>query len=133
MIIWFTGQPNSGKSTLSLALIAHLNYLRKSSTWIDGDKLRKLINNTDYSIKGRRNNIDAAQLMAKTANVNNDYVIVSVVAPFKDQREDFKASNNVKEIYLVSSRIREGKMVNYYEPPTENFLYINTDTTSIGE
>jgi len=133
MIIWFTGQPNSGKTTLSTILLLYLNSIGKTTNWIDGDSLRKLIKNTDYSVKGRRHNIDVAQSMAKNFALNNDYVVVSVVAPFRDQREHFKANNNVKEIYLKSSRIREGKMVDYYEPPEENFLYINTDTSNIIE
>lgn len=133
MIIWFTGQPYSGKTTLSTILILYLSSIGKITSWIDGDSLRQLIKNDDYSEKGRRHNIDAAQTMAKTYSLNNDYVVVSVVSPFRDQRESFKANNNVKEIYLKSTRIREGRMVDYYEPPEENFLYINTDTSNIIE
>ena len=39
----------------------------------------------------------------------------------------------VKEIYLHSTRIREGKMVSYYEPPLKNYLSIDTDKHSITE
>ena len=39
MIIWFTGQPNSGKTTLALELTHHLHEMRKDLTAIiiDGD------------------------------------------------------------------------------------------------
>jgi adenylylsulfate kinase-like enzyme len=44
MIIWFTGQPNSGKTTLALELVHCLHEMRKdvTATIIDGDSLRQL-------------------------------------------------------------------------------------------
>jgi len=38
-----------------------------------------------------------------------------------------------KKIYLHSSRLREGKMVEYYEPPLNNYLDIDTDKYTIEE
>jgi len=38
-----------------------------------------------------------------------------------------------KEIYLHSSRLREGKMVEYYEPSLNNYLDIDTDKYTIEE
>jgi adenylylsulfate kinase-like enzyme len=62
-----------------------------------------------------------------------DYVIVAAVSPFKDQRDWVKTKTNVKEIYLTSSRQRDGRMVDYYSPPTNNYLHIDTDTHSVIE
>jgi adenylylsulfate kinase len=57
MIYWFTGQPGSGKTTLAKKL---QNWLqtdkknwRKTVFHIDGDQLRELFPNTNYTKEGR--------------------------------------------------------------------------------
>lgn len=137
MIIWFTGQPNSGKTTLALELVHHLYELRKDVTAIiiDGDSLRKITHNVDYSKNGRRKNVQTAINLSTNSDVSNDYTVVALVSPFRDLRELLKnnTKHTVKEIYLHSSRLREGKMVDYYEPPLNNYLDIDTDKHTIKE
>lgn len=130
MIVILTGQPFSGKTTLATALHNSVS-ASKSAIIIDGDELRKLTNNVDYSISGRKKNIQTAIDMAVEANKSTDYVIMSLVFPFRDMREFLKNIHGAKEIYLKSSRIREGKMVQCYEPPLDNFLYIDTDCLDV--
>lgn len=131
MIIWITGQPASGKTTLAKKLTEC--FVSKSYTIIDGDNFRQLTENNDYSEKGRRLNIERMMITAIEHNHHYDYVIVAAVSPFKDQRDWIKTKANVKEIYLTSSRQREGRMVDYYSPPTNNYLHIDTDTRSVVE
>ena len=137
MIIWFTGQPNSGKTTLALELSHYLHEIRKdiTATIIDGDSLRKITRNIDYTKSGRRKNIQTAITLAINSDSSNDYTVVSLVSPFRDLRESLKNNNKhvVKEVYLHSSRLREGKMVDYYEPPLTNYLDIDTDKHTIEE
>ena len=132
MIIWLTGQPGAGKTTLAKLLEA---YFPDQSVVIDGDDLRELLKNTDYSENGRRENIDNAQNMAKDLYYNEYNVIVSLVSPYKDQRELFKQDmgSSIKEVYVHTSNIRgkEHFHVQNYEAPTENFIDI--DTTDKGE
>jgi adenylylsulfate kinase-like enzyme len=132
MIIWLTGQPGAGKTTLAKLLEA---YFSDQSVIIDGDDLRELLKNTDYSENGRRKNIEYAQNMAKDLYYNEYNVIVSLVSPYKDQRELFKQDmgSNIKEVYVHTSNIRgkEHFHVQNYEAPTENFVEI--DTTDKGE
>jgi adenylylsulfate kinase len=137
MIIWFTGQPNSGKTTLALELVHLLHEMRKdiTATILDGDSLRKVTRNTDYTKDGRRRNVQTAITLAINSDSSNDYTVVSLVSPFRDLRESLKNNNKhvVKEVYLHSSRLREGKMVDYYEPPLTNYLDIDTDKHTIEE
>jgi adenylylsulfate kinase len=137
MIIILTGQPNSGKTTLALELVHHLHKMCNdvTSIIIDGDSLRTITRNTDYSKEGRRKNVQTAIDLSTNSDISNDYTIVSLVSPFRDLRELLKNNNKhiVKEIYLHSIRIREGKMVDYYEPPLDNHLDIDTDKYTIEE
>ena len=137
MIILFTGQPNSGKTTLSLELVHFLHESRKDITavTIDGDCLRKITKNADYSKDGRRKNVQTANNLAINSDISNDYTVVSLVSPFRDLRESLKNNKKhiVKEVYLHSNRLREGKMVDYYEPPLNNYLDINTDKYTIQQ
>lgn len=132
MIYWFTGQPAAGKTTLAKHLISYLSNTEKV-IHIDGDDLRDIFQNKDYSELGRRRNIERAQDIARFMNLKGHSVVVSLVSPYKDQREEFKKNNDVIEVYVHTSetRGRESFHVSNYEPPTDNF--IDLDTTNRGE
>jgi adenylylsulfate kinase-like enzyme len=55
-------------------------------------------------------------------------VLVSLVSPYKDQREDFKNREDVIEVYVhtTEDRGRNQFHVGNYEPPTENFIDLDT-------
>jgi adenylylsulfate kinase-like enzyme len=137
MIYWFTGQPGHGKTVLAKMFKEYLNtnYSHKKIIHIDGDDLRNIFDNKNYTKKGREQNIRRAQDIAKFMNHNGYDVIVSLVAPYRELREEFKESTEVKEIYVHTTDIRGREMnhVKNYEPPLENFIDIDTtDIDAIG-
>ena len=126
MIYWFTGQPAHGKTVLANMLKKELpNAFR-----IDGDDMRELFTNKDYSIKGRVENVGTAQRIAHYLHNQGHDVIVSLVAPYIDQREDFKKllGDDIIEFYINTSEPRERDHFKAiaYVPPTENFVDIDT-------
>ena len=127
MIYWFTGQPCSGKTTLAKML---KKQLRNYPYLIDGDDMRELFSNKDYSIKGRVENVATAQRIAQYLNNQREDVIVALVSPYIDQREDFKKliGDNIKEIYVHTSESRERDHYKSiaYVPPKINFIDIDT-------
>lgn len=133
MIYWFTGQPGAGKTTLCQYL--KLNKFKRKCMHIDGDDLRDLFHNKDYSEEGRRKNIERAQTIAQYLNAKGYTVLVSVVSPFRDQREAFKQmlGNQLVEVYVHTSndRGRNDFQVQEYQAPEEN--YIEIDTTDVNE
>ena len=129
MIFWFTGQPGSGKTTLGKALLEKIG----NAFHVDGDDLRGLSANVDYSEQGRINNIRTAQSIAMYLDNKGKNVVVSVVAPYKWLREEFKNRHNVNEIYVHTTEIRgrEHYFAEDYEKPEENFLDIDTTDVSV--
>ena len=97
---------------------------------IDGDDMRELFSNKDYTIKGRVENISTAQRIAHYLHNQDKDVIVSLVSPYIDQREDFKKllGDNLKEIYVHTSdkRERDNFKSIAYTPPQSNFIDIDT-------
>ena len=120
-IIWLTGQPGSGKTTLANALYNEIVTKKLKAIIIDGDDIRDVLDNKDYSEKGRKKNIQFAIDMAKVMSNKGYHVLVSLVSPYRNLR--------IGEIfYLESSRkLRKDYWVKDYEEPLENFTRIDTN------
>ena len=137
MIYYLIGQPHAGKTTLSKLLKQHL--YPQNIIQIDGDDIRDIFQNKDYSEDGRRKNIQRAQDIAKFLNSKGFDVIISLVSSYRDLRNELKLSSNVIEIYVHTDDIRgrENFHVENYEQPTEDYIDINTtgvsEFTSLGE
>ena len=97
---------------------------------IDGDEMRDLFTNKDYSIKGRIANIDSAQKISHYLHNQGADVIVSLVSPYIDQREEFKKilGDNLIEIYVhtTDARERDHFKAEAYIAPKDNFIDIDT-------
>lgn len=130
MIYWFTGQPAHGKTVLANMLKQAL----PDAFRIDGDDMRELFSNKDYSIKGRVENVGTAQRIAHYLHNQGHSVIVSLVSPYIDQREEFKKllGSNIIEFYIHASEPRERDhfKADAYVPPQSNFVDIDTTTDS---
>jgi adenylylsulfate kinase len=137
-IYWFTGQPGAGKTILSLGLKSYLEEEYQNEIFhIDGDELRMLYKNLNYGREGREENIKRAQDIAKFIHNQGYDVIVSLVAPYRELRENFKKEmgRNLVEFYVHTTDIRgrEHFHTDEYEQPTENFTDINTTNIDVKE
>jgi adenylylsulfate kinase-like enzyme len=128
MIIVLFGQPHSGKSTLAAELDAHN---------IDGDKLRELFSNKDYSREGRIKNLNRASDIAHYINSAGDSVVLSLVYPYKEARDYLNSlTSDVLWVYLTYSgeRGRENFHVKDFDTPDEeDVLSLDTSKLSIEE
>lgn len=158
-VIWFTGLSGSGKSTLAVALEALLFSKGKTAFVMDGDNLRHgLCSDLGFSAAERSENIrragEVARLMAEAGLI----VIVSLISPFKEEREKVRqacANSGIEfaEVFINASlaecerrdprklyqKARAGEIHGFtgidspYEPPTTCELELRTDQLSVDE
>tara|TARA_B100001564_G_C20593956_1_gene649279 strand:+ start:53 stop:475 length:423 start_codon:yes stop_codon:yes gene_type:complete len=102
MIYWFYGQPGAGKTTIAKLLKENLS---SPSVHIDGDFMREVFKNTDYSEEGRKNNMRKVTTIARFLHNKNFNVIISVVGPYKDVRDELLDLEPIM-MYMFTEEIR---------------------------
>ena len=138
MIIWLTGQPGSGKTTLANQLMQELKIIdsKIKSINLDGDDLRIINKNKDYSKEGRIKNISTAISIMRFLANKNYICVVSIVAPYRFLRDELKDDFNFLEVYLHTTEIRgrEDFFAKDYEVPTDpKHLSIDSGKLTIKE
>ncbi len=123
----------SGKTTISKRIL----WDKPGVFHIDGDDLRDLFENKDYSETGRRKNVELAQQIAQYLHKKGQDVVVSLVSPYKDQRDKFKEKigNNLIEVFVHTTEIRgrENYFVSDYQQPVENYFDLDTTNETVEE
>jgi len=107
MIVWFTGLPGAGKTTAAKAT-GHLV--------LDADVVRSVCPEA-FDEMGRRRNVARIQEVAAILDAHGYDVAVACIAPYRDQREAFKAAYSVQEVYLPGGTWDERYGPNIYETP----------------
>tara|TARA_Y100000766_G_scaffold274911_1_gene277375 strand:- start:1285 stop:1791 length:507 start_codon:yes stop_codon:yes gene_type:complete len=106
MIIWITGLPGSGKTTLALKLKSILEYkINNNIVLLDGDNIRKILPyNISYSNDDRIRLAKFYSELALLIEKSNCIVICSFVALFHDiQAHTRLMASNYFEIFLDPS------------------------------
>jgi adenylylsulfate kinase-like enzyme len=109
MIVVFYGQPSSGKTTLAKLLQERI-FLQNQPTpvIIDGDEIRSIFKDTDYSKEGRLNNLKRISDIAIFLESKYNLVIISAVYPYQEARQYLDSiCNNVLWVHLFHVDFRE--------------------------
>ena len=146
-VLWMTGLPCSGKTTIA----RKLQKLVPDLAVLDGDELRAQSSSNDFSREGiNENNRKVANLAKDTSNP----VCVSLISPFKKNREDARKIIGTKrfiEVYIKCSlptceqrdvkgmykKARRNEIKDFigiqtdYEIPDKPDLTVNTETNSL--
>jgi len=155
-VVWLTGLPASGKSTLARALERRLFGKGGSPILLDGDTLRAGLNgDLGFSEKDRSENIRRLAEVATHLARNGHIAIVAAVSP---SREDRAAARRIseaafREIYVSTpaeicesrdpkghyAKARAGALASFtgigkdYQPPGASELTLDTSRRSVAE
>ena len=156
-LIWFTGLSGSGKSTLANALEQKLHNQNIRTYILDGDNVRKGINNDlGFKPKDRTENIRRIAEVSKLMIDAGIVVLSAFVSPYKKDRKTIATlvkDANFVEIFVNTSLIecerrdvkglykkaRKGEIENMtgisapYEAPENPDIEIKTEEESIEE
>ena len=157
VVLWFTGLPSSGKSTLAHQLERSLFDRGCNAYVLDGDNIRHRLNkDLSFSPEDRRENI---RRIGEVANLFADagiIVIAAFISPYREDREQARALNDPGrffEVYCKCSletceerdpkglyrRARKGEVKAFtgisapYEEPENPEIIVDTDRQSLDE
>ena len=151
-VLWMTGLPCSGKTTLSRKLSDKINNL----AILDGDELREWLSPKDFSRDARNEHNRRVAHLAKLLLKHNVPVLVSLISPFQENREDARkiiGDSKFIETYIkcplsvceerdvkgMYKKARLNEIKNFtgvnddYEIPDKPDLTVNTETNSLDE
>jgi len=156
-VLWFTGLPGSGKSTIANLLEKKLHSLGRHTCILDGDNVRHGLNrDLGFTDADRVENIrrvgEVAKLMVDTGTIT----MVSFISPFISERRmarDMVADDEFIEIFVdttleecerrdvkgLYAKARAGEIKHFtgidsaYETPERADIHINGNETSAEE
>jgi len=104
-VIWLTGIPASGKTTLAHLLEEYLKSKNQTCDILDGDELRKtLSSDLGFSEKERKEHNRRIIFVAKLLAKNGVTVIVPIISPYRQTRElARKEIPKFVEVYVKAS------------------------------
>lgn len=152
-VLWFTGLPSSGKSTLAEAVAQEFKKSGLPVERLDGDVVRETISrDLGFSAEDRQKNIERVTFIAKILARNGIMVLTSFISPQRKVREwARKEIGNFIEIYTkcpVEECIKRDSKGNYrkalageilnftgvsdpYEEPESPEIVVETDKESV--
>jgi len=101
VVVWFTGLPCSGKTTIAREVKELLEKNGYDVELLDGDTVRDYIRNKDFSKEGRNKHLRYIAFMARLLARRGVIVLCSFVSPYRENR-DFARSicDNFIEVYV---------------------------------
>lgn len=155
-VVWLTGLPGAGKSTLALALERRLFARGGAPVLLDGDTLRAGLNkDLGFTPEDRAENIRRLAEVATHLARNGQIAIVAAVSPGREDRASARriAGDLFREVYVATpaevcesrdpkghyAKARAGALKGFtgigndYEPPLDAELVIDTSTRPVGE
>ncbi len=155
-VIWLTGLPCSGKTTIGDLLAKKLKARGKNVERLDGDVVRdgKLSDDLGFSREDRDKNINRINFVSKLLSRNETIVIASFVSPYRKTRDSIRKNvTNFIEVFVHASpeecarrdvkgmwkKAKEGKIKRFtghdasYEMPFNSEIDCYTEQETVKE
>ena len=154
-VLWFTGPPGAGKTTLAERLKTILNNNGTGVEILDGDEIRKgLSKDLGFSKEDREKHNERVMFVAKLLSRNGIITLVPLISPYRAVREKArKEIPNFIEIYIkcpldvlikrdpkgLYKKALAGEITNLtglqdtYEEPLSPEIVIDTNAKTIEE
>jgi len=154
-VIWFTGLPCSGKTSIADPLAEELKKIGLKVERLDGDIVRKtLTRDLGFSKQDRDKNIERVTFVAKVLSRNGVATIVSFVSPYREKRQHARdQTTNFIEVYVkcpvevckerdvkgMYTKAMRGEIKDFtgvddpYEEPLKPEIVIETDKINVSE
>ena len=154
-VLWATGIPCSGKSTLLDAVARELRKYDRSIERLDGDIVRTcLCKDLGFSAKDRKTNLQRITFVSKLLARTGTGVLCSFVSPFRNDRAEIRENvPNFIELYVYADKTvcakrdvkgmwkkaKEGKIKGFtghdapYEAPYNPEILCNTAQETLPE
>ncbi len=153
-VLWFTGLPGSGKSTIANAVYEELKKENRKMERLDGESVRQLFPTTGFSRKERIQHIERVGHLSSILVKNNITVVASFISPYRESRQFVRRlSTNFIEIFLntplevceqrdpkgLYAKARKGEIKQFtgvddpYEKPENPNLVVDTVNKTVEE
>ena len=153
-VLWLTGLPGSGKSTIGRGVYKLLRQRDCRTEHLDGDEVRKVFPGTGYDKNSRNMHIRRIGYLASLLERNQVFVVASFISPYIESRQFVRnICLNYIEVYLSTplevcmrrdpkglyARAKQGDIVGLtgfddpYEVPLNPDLILDTSLFSIEE
>lgn len=100
-VIWLTGLSGSGKTTIAEELIRKFQKKNVKYVLLDGDQIRNVIKQNGFDYNSRKTHNLNVAYMASLLESQGNVVIVSLVSPYREVRNDCrKICKNFVEVFV---------------------------------
>jgi adenylylsulfate kinase len=100
-LIWFTGLPDSGKTTLADLLYQRLKQEDRKLERLDGANIREIFPKIGFTREERNKHIEKIGYLSSLLIKNNITVVASFISPYKESRHFVRSiCKNFVEIYI---------------------------------
>ena len=152
-VIWITGLPAAGKSTIARELTMRLQESGRPAECLDGDTLRSVFPHTGFSRDARIAHIRWTGYTASLLAKHGVAVVCALISPYASARAEVRQFCNwFVEVYVSTpleecerrdvkglyARARRGELAHFtgiddpYEPPVAPDVIVDTATVSVA-
>lgn len=153
-VLWFTGLPCSGKSTIARWVADRLRAHGLRVEELDGDAIRRVFPDTGFTRPEREAHIKRGGFLASRLEHHGVVVVATFVSPYEASRQFVRRlCANFVEVYVATpldvceqrdekglyAKARRGEIKNFtgiddpYEPPSNPELVIDTARVTVEE